>query len=297
MMENIPGKFPAVYPRPIKMHPFLAGTISGVATVLSQQPFDNIKIQIQVDPLKCPTIPKATLTILKSDGVRGFFKGIVPPLVSVGAVTAISFGIYQNSLEWLEKNNKMPFLVNSFNAGAFVGVTTSFITSPTELLKTKLQIQDATSILYKGNWECLKQIFRMEGYRGVFKGFWITAVREFLGYGSWFATYEGLKQVWGDRDLALIMAGGSAGVISWFAIYPIDTVKSRMQAMPIYPNVGWNKFKTTWECFKTTWKTNPRDFYRGVLITSIGAFPVNALTFLVYEKVMTILRKNKGNPK
>jgi hypothetical protein len=33
------------------------------------------------------------------------------------------------------------------------------------------------------------------------------------------------------------------------------------------------------------------------LITSIGAFPVNALTFLVYEKVMTILRKNKGNPK
>lgn len=264
----------------------------GIACVVAQQPFDNVKMLMQVEPKRCPTILKSISYLMKNDGPYGFYKGIIPPLLGVGFVTALSFGVYDNTNKYLLKNTKMDYVTSSFTSGAIVGLLCTFITSPSELVKTKIQMQEPNDKLYSGNVDCLRKIFKNEGMKGLFKGFGITSYRETIGYGVYFASYEWMKKMWGDSSFALINAGGIAGSLSWYVVYPVDTIKSRMQSLPILPREGHDKYKNWWDCTKQTYKAEGlKSFFRGAFVTSLTAYPVNAVTFLVYERVLKYLRE------
>lgn len=249
-------------------------------------------MQMQVEPKRCPTIMQSTSYLLKHDGFYGLYKGIIPPLLSVGFVTALSFGVYDNTNKYFLKHTKLDYVSSSFCSGAIVGLLCTLITSPSELIKTKIQMQESHDKLYSGNFDCLRKIFKNEGMKGVFKGFWVTSVRETFGYGIYFASYEWMKKRWGDSSLSLIHAGGLAGIFSWILVYPSDTIKSRIQSVPISPREGHDKYKNFWDCTKHIYQTEGvRSFFRGAFVTSITAYPVNAVTFLVYEKVLKYLRE------
>ena len=84
---------------------FLAGSAGGVAQVLTGQPFDIIKIR-QATAAKA----QGTLTIAKqilfTDGLMGFYKGTLPPLLGVGACVSIQFGVKENTSRALVSYNK-----------------------------------------------------------------------------------------------------------------------------------------------------------------------------------------------
>ena len=117
-------------------------------------------------------------------------------------------------------------LVSSVVAGAVV----SFVASPTELVKCRLQVQgtfeDATTrwkqwdasgrrgpqpTVYRGPWDALSQIYRHEGgVRGCCNGLGATLTRETPGIGLMFVVYEGCKTAiakWQVRNLLHHVAG------------------------------------------------------------------------------------------
>lgn len=74
---------------------FIAGYASGGALVLAGHPFDTIKVRLQTEgrngrfkgPLNC------LRETIKKEGVLAMYKGITPPLLTIGVVNSVMFGL------------------------------------------------------------------------------------------------------------------------------------------------------------------------------------------------------------
>ena len=81
-----------------------------------------------------------------------------------------------------------------------------------------------------------------------------------------------------------IISGGCAGIAAWLPCYPQDVLKSRIQSSVNKVSLA----EATSSLFKTA---GLKGFYKGFTPTMIRAFPANAATFLGYEFVMNLFRK------
>jgi hypothetical protein len=105
-------------------------------------------------------------------------------------------------------------------------------------------------------------------------------------------TYDAVKKLVlgsaGERHVtaATFLAGGSAGVVQWIATYPIDVVKTRIQASP--PNA----YRSMWECAASSVRAEGLGvMFRGLGIAVVRAFPLHATIFLTCENVREVLSK------
>lgn len=117
----------------------------------------------------------------------------------------------------------------------------------------------------------------------------MTIAREVPAFGAYFWTYEYLTR---REDLSpistssMLMAGGTAGAVSWIVIYPIDVIKSRMQ-------IDDSKYKNSMDCLRKSVSKEGFGFlYRGLTPTILRAFPVNAATFAVVTWTIRLFSDN-----
>ncbi|XP_063595922.1 mitochondrial basic amino acids transporter-like [Penaeus indicus] len=261
---------------------FVAGCLGGCAGVAVGHPFDTIKVRMQTQDFRNPKYRGAFHcfnSILKNESIRGLFKGMSSPMAGVAVVNAIIFGVQGN----VSRHMKDPDALRSHViAGSSAGLVQAFVTSPMELLKTRLQLQESSALT--SPIECARRIFQTEGLKGLFRGQMITVMRDVPAFGTYFLTYESLSRLYvGDDGLpsapAVLMAGGMAGVASWMITYPIDVVKTRLQCDGIG---GINKYKGILDCVKVgIAEEGLSSLTRGLAPTLLRAFPVNAATFAV----------------
>lgn len=169
----------------------------------------------------------------------------------------------------------------------------TLITAPFERVKVLLQIQGQKTLApgekpkYSGGTDVVRQLYKEGGIRSVFRGSAMTLARDGPGSAAYFATYETVKRKLTPKDpvtgapgqlslSAVMVAGGAAGIAMWIPVFPIDTVKSRLQSAEgrptisgtirgIYANGGY------------------RAFFPGIGPAMARAVPANAATFLGVE--------------
>ena len=124
--------------------------------------------------------------------------------------------------------------------GMFAGLTNSFVLSPIELVKCRLQIQreSAANAYYRNSWDCFNKILKEEGIRnGIFKGMLSTISREVPCYAAQFGAYFYTKKLMAhlkgckESDLGpfyQFIAGGVGGFFCWLFSYPQDVIKTRL---------------------------------------------------------------------
>lgn len=142
---------------------------------------DTVKVHLQtqshVNPVYRGTFDCLKKIIIK-DSVRGLYRGMSSPMGGVAVVNAIIFGVYGN----VQRRTQHPDSIYShFIAGSAAGFVQSIICSPMELVKTRLQLQSANTVKYKGPIDCLNSIWKTSGVRGVFSGLGITVIRDVPG--------------------------------------------------------------------------------------------------------------------
>lgn len=79
---------------------------------------------------------------------------------------------------------------------------------------------------------------------------------------------------------ANLVAGGVAGSVAWLTIYPVDVIKSRVQAIPrhLSPDSTWlHTLARVWR------DEGPRALTRGLVTTILRGFVVNGAIFLAAE--------------
>ncbi|XP_011151903.1 mitochondrial basic amino acids transporter isoform X2 [Harpegnathos saltator] len=204
------------------------------------------------------------------------------PIAGIAAVNAIVFGVYGQTQRHMPEPDR---LFTCFLAGASAGLAQTPVSSPIELAKTRLQLQSsesqpgAGSQSSQGPLQCLKKIYKREGYRGVFKGLSITFFREGPSYGVYFVTYEILTRTPSKQPIStfhMLLAGGLAGSASWVISYPIDVIKSRIQAE------SGDRYSGALDCLRKSVRAEGYTcLFRGLNSTIIRAFPTNAATFAV----------------
>lgn len=283
-----------------------AGTVGGAAQLIVGHPFDTIKVKLQSQPTPLPgQLPKysgaidAVKQTLAAEGPRGLYKGMGAPLATVAAFNAVLFTVRGQMETYLRSEPGAPLTVNQqVIAGAGAGVAVSFLATPTELIKCRLQAQGgavaeaggaATAALkYSGPIDVAKQVLSSEGgARGLFKGLFPTLAREVPGNAAMFGVYEALKQYFaGGTDTSglgrgsLMMAGGLAGGAFWASVYPTDVIKSVIQ-IDDYKNP---KYSGSIDAFKKILKSEGiGGLYKGFGPAMGRSIPANAACFLAYE--------------
>ena len=136
-----------------------------------------------------------TRQIFRSDGVLGFYRGLVPSLFGVSH-GALQFMAYEqlktyrgNTRPHGQQNlSALDFLVLSGLAKIFAGSATY----PYQVVRARLQTYDADRT-YKSARDVLAQIWRQEGLRGFYKGLGPNLLRVLPSTWVTFLIYEKTK--------------------------------------------------------------------------------------------------------
>ncbi|KAF7412643.1 hypothetical protein HZH66_001539 [Vespula vulgaris] len=274
---------------------FAAGCLGGCAGIMVGYPLDTVKVHMQTQDYRNPKY-KGTLhclrTLITKESVFGLYRGMTSPMAGVAVVNAIVFGVYGQTQKHMSDKDRLSY---HFLAGAIAGIAQSPISSPIELAKTRMQLQSSTNkTKYSGPVKCLKDIYKKEGYRGVFNGLGITFLREAPSFGVYFLTYEILTQSKEPISTPrMLLAGGLAGTASWVISYPLDVIKSRIQAE------NNNRYNGALDCYRQSVRSEGyMCLYRGLNSTILRAFPTNAMTFAVVTWTFRIFgEENIETPK
>jgi len=207
---------------------------------------DTVKTRQQGDvtfPPKYASMGSSYATIYRQEGLfRGLYSGVTPAFLGSFPGTVIFFGVYEFTkrlmLDW-GINPNLAYL----SGGFFADFAASIVYVPSEVLKTRLQLQGRynnphfhSGYNYRGTTDAFRTIVRQEGYSALFHGYKATIFRDLPFSALQFAFYEqeqALAKEWvGKRDIGLGLeiltaatAGGMAGVITC----PLDVVKTRIQ--------------------------------------------------------------------
>ncbi|KAI0652291.1 mitochondrial carrier [Trametes meyenii] len=279
---------------------FIAGGAGGIAAVLVGHPFDLTKTRLQTAP---PGTYTGAIDVVKKalarDGVTGLYRGVVPPLLGVTPIFAVSFWAYDMSKLLIlgltpNRTSKELSIPELATAGFLSAVPTTLVTAPVERAKVLLQIQGQGQggPQYKGVIDVVRHLYREGGVRSVFRGSTATVARDGPGSAAYFAAYEVTKKALtpagsspSDLNLgAVIIAGGMAGIAMWSIAIPPDVLKSRIQSAPTGTYSGFI------DCArKTIAADGVAALWRGLGPAMARAFPANAATFLGVEATKKLL--------
>ncbi|CAG8972859.1 hypothetical protein HYALB_00001278 [Hymenoscyphus albidus] len=299
---------------------FWAGYISGAVGILIGNPLDVIKVKLQAES---PSVIKTTSSYTSQFTSAGsLIRGSTAPILGYGALNALLFMTYNRTSNISNTNptGVPPNLWTTWIAGAIGGLATWVVSTPTELIKCRAQLSSST--VPATSWGITKDILRTEGVRGLYFGGVVTALRDSIGYGFYFWSYELStrlmipKMVEGHQvessasqeAAKVLLCGGLAGVVTWASIFPLDVIKTRLQTQAMGQSETSALLASTEgvppqrrlgaiEVAKNAYRSEGANvFFRGLAVCSIRAFIVNAAQWAVYEWIMNELDPARKKP-
>ncbi|KAH9816239.1 mitochondrial carrier domain-containing protein [Melampsora americana] len=269
---------PTVYPRPLpQKHPLKDigyGSVAGICSKLFEHPFDLVKVRLQSQPLDQALRFRGPWDCLRQttaqEGIRGLYRGVSMPVIGAMAENATLFLVYgqvQKLIRHLTSDSTNPTPSNTPLPLKYVGIsaacggaTTSFILTPIELIKCRMQVQQLVQMPGQlastqstkpqplpGPLSIIKSALADGGVRGLWLGQTGTLLRETGGSAVWFCTFETMTSAFirqhqakhtnpmenvTKSDLSspeLMVSGAVAGIFYNVVFFPADSIKSAIQ--------------------------------------------------------------------
>jgi solute carrier family 25 (mitochondrial carnitine/acylcarnitine transporter), member 20/29 len=285
--------------------PFAAGYMAGAVGVLVGHPLDTLKVRAQAG---CSTVR-----------TRALYAGFATPLLTMGGIQALNLGLYDNARRRLQAlrgapaHERAPLPVVGAAAAA-AGVCISVLTCPQHRLKILQQSGGGGggggSGAGKGSTVSVWPLCRQLGLRGLFRGWGLTATCESLR-GVYMVAYVALLRALepasrgpvaqlghnggGSAPPASlenrVVAGAVAGVVGWACIYPVDSVKTVLMAIP----PGVQAAPTAREVLQRLLREGgtPR-LFRGLGVTLLRAGPVSGVLLPTFDLSLAALQRTFG---
>lgn len=278
----------------------LPGAIGGINLVLVGHPFDLVKVRLQTSTSS--SLPHCLKKIYHTGGIMGFYQGVAAPLLGVIPIFALYYGVYRLSKDHLLAAQRLEAERATALAATLAASITAVVACPAERLKVLLQVAPShQNTGLKGIWLLSQMLYRNGGVRTFYRGLSVMLLREVPSSIVYFSSYEYIKR--GLKSLAvidkegkasadsiapIIVAGGLAGMCSWLATAPLDTLKSiRQSEIARSPLSTWMLVASIWR------REGVRGFYRGMVPALARAFPANAACFGGIEAVHHLLLKGR----
>ena len=227
------------------------------------------------------------------DGVKGLFRGLASPMLSLTLLNSVAFGLYGWCKDFIRENNKNSAFVDKYQyylAGCGVGFASSWLSTPFEVVKVRMQHSSGKQ--YAGSTDAALKLVRAHGASVLYTGNVVNTWREMLFCTVYFGGYENLKILYTQQlqavgspnpQLAILLAGGCAGVLGWLTSYPLDVVKNLKQTQPLEGS-WWSRGANSFTLTKQRWiEHGLSGFYKGIRPSLIRAFFVSSTRFSAYE--------------
>ncbi|GMH80786.1 hypothetical protein TrST_g14378 [Triparma strigata] len=290
-------KSPAPAPVPAYIDA-VAGGFAGFAVRILTAPLDLIKIRLQLEKGDVlGTSIRTVKSVYRNEGPLGFFKGNIAATYLWITYAAVQFSVYTRMATYLNDaspENYFPYVRMSptavaFVAGASAGLTATICTYPFDYMRTAFaanQGEKAQSVV-----GFVGQTFKSKGLGGFYAGV-VPAIASIVPLmGLNFMAYEMMLQTMKERGMEKSstmagLVGAVSGGVSKFAVYPMDTVKKRLQGQQfgmVALNPG-SRYTGAIDCgLRIVREEGPKTLYRGLAPTLIKSMAGTGLTFAFFN--------------
>ncbi|XP_046749422.1 solute carrier family 25 member 44 [Diprion similis] len=179
---------------------------------------------------------------------------------------------------------------------------------PLTVIKTRLQIQRKNH-MYSGMIDAYKKIYKMEGFGGLYRGFWISSVQIVSGV-FYVSTYEGVRHLLRqdpftaqlDSRIKALIGGGAASIVGQTIVVPFDVLSQHLMVLGVstkhgklvVDKMGMNPLGLTLDPGRSRafiaaeivrliyQRDGPKGFYRGYVASLCAYVPNSALWWGLY---------------
>ncbi|KAI9726574.1 MAG: mitochondrial aspartate-glutamate transporter agc1 [Chrysothrix sp. TS-e1954] len=248
-------------------HHFALGSIAGAFGAFMVYPIDLVKTRMQNqrsqrvgERLYANSIDCAR-KVIKNEGPRGLYSGVLPQLVGVAPEKAIKLTIFTN---------------------------------PLEIVKIRLQVQGEVAKSSGAPRRSAMWIVRNLGLMGLYKGASACLLRDMPFSAIYFPSYNHLKRdFFGESPqkklgiVQLLTAGAIAGMPAAYLTTPCDVIKTRLQ---VETRKGEQAYTTLRHCAKTIYQQEGiRAFFKGGPARVLRSSPQFGFTLAGYEVLQGLL--------
>lgn len=287
-------------------------------------PLDSIKSRLQTTKVSV-SIPRLAALVYKEEGIMGFYRGLWIPLMTISFVRAASFTIYSRTKEHfayhniLYKNTILDVALTGGISGAMSGAVISFGSAPFELVKVRRQLEYSIAaskgvVIKKppGTLDAVRDIFRVNGMKGLYTAFPLHFVRDTAGTALYFLEYDGMRHILGRNrageqgetpawlpihaSLVPFVCGSLSGVTSWAIIYPLDVVKTKVQQRALAGERYRGPIETLYRMVRGPDPSNPKTLlsgilrlYRGLGVSAVRSITTHGLLWTFFDMTATYI--------
>jgi solute carrier family 25 carnitine/acylcarnitine transporter 20/29 len=247
------------------------GVLYGTTSVAVGHPFDTIKTKMQAQRgFETSNMIRSFTTTLRTQGIRGLYRGCLPPLFGSGIYRSAQFAVFEGVYTYMDNplgQYEVPFTrglqVRVLVGGAIASTVRSIIETPLEFAKVRRQTQQT--------WE-LKHVYR---------GFGVTWFRTMGLMCTYFIIIDSFRrhypQIFTTPILGPFFASGFAATFAWWVVWPLEYMKSQVQGdygkrdMSVYQRMrGVVRERGGW-----------MGLYRGIVPGTIRSFMANGTSMIV----------------
>ncbi|XP_063715660.1 uncharacterized protein LOC134843170 [Symsagittifera roscoffensis] len=253
-----------------------AGVLYGLTSVAVGHPLDTIKTKMQAQKgFEKISMSKSFMEVLRTQGVRGLYRGCIPPLMGSGIYRSLQFSSFETVYTYCEGTwaaKPMPFLPHSSNGGlqsrVLIGglaasLVRATIETPLEYVKVRRQTGQS--------WKTME----------AFNGYKITWLRTTGLMTTYFVIVDYIrrnhKEFFSRPLLGSFLVSGCAATFAWWVVWPLELMKSQVQG-----NYGHAKL-TLRQRFSIVLKERGgvRGLYRGITPGTYRSLLSNGTSFVV----------------
>eukprot|EP00002_Diphylleia_rotans_P027769 TRINITY_DN557_c0_g2_i2.p1 TRINITY_DN557_c0_g2~~TRINITY_DN557_c0_g2_i2.p1 ORF type:complete len:371 (+),score=30.48 TRINITY_DN557_c0_g2_i2:202-1314(+) len=290
---------PVLYSRVFYEEIFVAGAVASGTARVCVSPLDLIKVRMQVSPGLYRGLADAVVTIGKTEGAAGLYRGASATACGYALQGAHRFGLY----EFFKKSYAQMIgedahgkhrIVTHLAASASAEMVADLFLCPFEAAKVRMQTRPdfGTNMV-----QVLGKMHAQEGFSGLYKGLVPLWMRQVPVTVVEFFCYErAVEAIYGvlprDRDdysrsaqLGIsFVSGYISGLFSATASHPADTILSRLNRSPCPDNAN---------IFVRIVRIVPEigflNLYAGLRVRVLMLGTLTGIQWLIYDSVKGLL--------
>lgn len=118
---------------------------------------------------------------LKSDGIRGLYRGFVISCVGIFIYRGLYFGLYDTMKPILLGSDGSALL--SFFLGWAITIVSGLMSYPIDTVRRRMMMTSGTAVKYNGSIDCAQTVIKNEGFMSLMKGAGANVLRGVAGAG------------------------------------------------------------------------------------------------------------------
>lgn len=224
-----------------------AGGVSGGISKTVVAPIERVKLLLQVQAASTQIKPEDQYKgifdcfrrVVKDQGAISLWRGNTANVIRYFPTQALNFAfkdIYKQLFVRPQSEvGFWKFFAGNLASGGAAGATSLLFVYPLDFARTRLaaDVGKDGSRQFKGLIDCVVQIFKRDGFKGLYQGFSVSVIGIIVYRAAFFGGYDTAKSVllpagkkapfWQNFLVAQLVTSAS-GIIS----YPFDTVRRRL---------------------------------------------------------------------